>query len=145
VRDASYLNWKYVDQPGQTFVKLELLEGDRVRGAAVFVVREPDAAYKYRRALLVDVVASLADDEVLEQVIQAAVAAAQSRGADAMVCMHVGPALTRALKACGFSLRTPERVLLVDPETLPTAARERVLDGANWLVTQGDSDIDRPW
>jgi short-subunit dehydrogenase/acyl carrier protein len=145
VRDASYLNWKYAEQPGQSFVRLELLEGERVRGVAVLTLREPDAAYKYRRALLVDVVAPLTDDSLLTQTIGGAVAAAEARGADAMVCLHIGPALTRALKACGFSLRTPERMLLVDAEVLPGELRQRVLDPEQWLVTQGDSDIDRPW
>ena len=145
VRDASYLNWKYVDQPGQTFIRLELLDGDTARGVAVLTMREPDDAYKYRRALLVDALAPLTNDGVLEQVVAAAVAAAQSRRADAIMCLHVGPALTRALKSCGFSMRAPERVLLVDPETVSAAVRARVLDPSNWLVTQGDSDIDRPW
>jgi hypothetical protein len=116
-----------------------------VRGIAVFALREPDAAYKYRRALLMEVVAPMSDDGVLEQMVEAAVAAAESRGADAMTCLHVGPALTRALKARGFAMRTPERVLLVDPETLRENLRQRVLDPGQWLVTQGDSDIDRPW
>ena len=62
-----------------------------------------------------------------------------------MVCMHVGAALTRALKANGFALRKPERVLLVDTGGLPLETQRTLLDGPGWLVTQGDSDIDRPW
>jgi hypothetical protein len=42
-------------------------------------------------------------------------------------------------------MRAPERVLLVDPDTLRDDVRQRVLASDQWLVTQGDSDIDRPW
>jgi hypothetical protein len=145
VRDASYLNWKYVDQPGQSFVRLEMRDGDRLAGVAVIALREPDDAYKYRRALLVDLVAPFGDARLLQQLVQAAVAAAGDLGADAMVCLHIGAALTRALKACRFTLRKPERLLLVDAGTLPAAIRDTVSNAANWLVTQGDSDVDRPW
>jgi hypothetical protein len=95
--------------------------------------------------MLVDVVASMGPDGDLERVIRAAVAAAESRGADAMVCMHVGAALTRALKANGFAMRKPERVVLVDTGGLAPDVERTLLDGSGWLVTQGDSDIDRPW
>src|SRR5690606_33541854 len=47
-RDASYLNWKYVDQPGQQFLRLELVSEDQVRGVVVCAFREPDSAYQYR-------------------------------------------------------------------------------------------------
>jgi hypothetical protein len=145
VRDAGYLNWKYVDQPGQRFERFEMFDGDRLIGVAVIAILEPDGTYLYRRALLVDVVASMAPDGDLERVIRAAVAAAESRGSDAMVCMHVGTALSRALKANGFAMRTPERVLLVDTGGLAPDVERTLLDASSWLVTQGDSDIDRPW
>jgi NAD(P)-dependent dehydrogenase (short-subunit alcohol dehydrogenase family)/acyl carrier protein len=145
VRDASYLNWKYVDQPGQRFVRLEMVEDGALAAVAVLVLREPDSAYKYRRALLVDLVAPLDGTEQLQNAIRSAVDAAARNQADALVCMHVGPQLTRALKACGFAMRRPERELLVDATSMPPTLRARLLDGTQWLVTQGDSDIDRPW
>ena len=144
VRDAAYLNWKYVDQPGQHFIRLEILDSDRLLGIVVLAVREPSASYKYRRVFLVDLVAPFSNHEALVQVVQAAATQAAERGADAVLCLHIGAPLTRALKACGFALRRPERVLLVDDTTLPAPTRELLADGVNWLVTQGDSDIDRP-
>jgi hypothetical protein len=144
VRDASYLNWKYVDQPGQTFTRVEVLDGDAVRGAAVFTIREADAAYKYRRALLVDVVAPFSDEQSLTATLQGAVQAAADAGADAVECLHVSEPLTRALRQVGFYLRTPQRFLLVDPGPLPENDLRLVMTGKHWLVTQGDSDIDRP-
>jgi hypothetical protein len=144
VRDASYLNWKYVDQPGQRFHAFDLMERGELRGVAVWMVREPDQHYKYRRAFLVDLVVPLDDAAVVEQVIKSAVAALAAEGVDAAICLHIDARLTRALRACGFYLRAPERYLLVDPGPLTGDALARVLDPHGWFVTQGDSDIDRP-
>jgi acyl carrier protein len=144
VRDASFLNWKYVDQPGQEFVRLELIEGGHVQGVVVLSLREPDAAYGYKRAFLVDIVGPLRDETLLQRLIAVAADAAEKRGADSLVCMHTHAALTHALKANGFHLRKPTRYLLVDVEGLSAPELELVLAPGNWHLTQGDSDIDRP-
>ena len=145
VRDASYLNWKYVDQPGQQFLRLELLDGEDLRGVAVWMIRDADDIYRYRRAFLADLVTPLSDGSTLRQVIRAACTAATAAGADALLCHHIDARLTDALRDCAFHLRTPERFLLVDPGPLSGAVRDRALSAASWFVTQGDSDIDRPW
>ena len=144
-RDASYLNWKYVQQPGQDFIRLELRDVDRVRGVVVLAVRDADDVYKYRRAFLVDLVAPLDDPGVLDQLIRAALDAAERAGADALNCLHIGARLTAALTKLGFRMRTPERHLLVRPADLDEESRRAVLAGSSWFVTHGDSDIDRPW
>jgi FkbH-like protein len=145
VRDASYLNWKYVDQPGQTFVRLEVVEGEAVRGVAVLMFREADGVYGYRRAFLVDLVAPLSDGRLLQKLLAVAIRSAAELGADSLVCMHIDRRLTRALRRMGFLIRKPTRFLLVYPGPLPEEPRRHVLAGDQWYVTQGDSDIDRPW
>jgi hypothetical protein len=144
VRDASFLNWKYVDQPGQDYLRLELVEDGTVKGVAILLCREADDVYAYRRASLVDVIAPLNDRETLRRVVSMAINAAADAGADSLVCMHTSPPLTRALKACGFRLRTPQRFLLVDATTLGPDERALITSADNWHLTQGDSDIDRP-
>ena len=144
-RDASYLNWKYVDQPGQDFLRLELSDGKGIRGVVVCMFREPDDAYKYRRAFIVDLVAPLSDGRVMSDLIQVAVDAATARGADALLCLHVNPLLTAVLRHAGFRLRQPSRFLLVRPGPLEGRHRDNLLGASGWYVTQGDSDIDRPW
>ena len=145
VRDASYLNWKYVSQPGQAFTRLEIAHDHRVVGVAVWMVRPPDGVYRYSRAFLVDLVAPLHDEALLQQVVKAACRAIEGEGVDALLCHHISPELTRALRGAGFHLRQPERFLLVDIEGLPADLLDIVLSPAGWLVTHGDSDIDRPW
>jgi acyl carrier protein len=144
VRDQSYLNWKYVDQPGQEFLRLEVRDGDAIVGVAIWTFRDADQHYRYRRAFLVDLVAPMGQHAVVTQIIQAACGALSHKHVDAALCHHIDRRLTEALRAAGFQMRTPERFLLVDPGSLSGADRERVLSADNWFVTQGDSDIDRP-
>ena len=145
VRDASYLNWKYVDQPGQAFMRLEISDGTRVVGVAVWMLRAPDQAYRYGRAFLVDLVAPMEDETLLQQVIKTACQAIEGDGVDALLCHHINPQLTGALRATSFHLRQPERYLLVDTEGLSGEVLDTVLSPEAWFVTHGDSDIDRPW
>jgi hypothetical protein len=41
--------------------------------------------------------------------------------------------------------RDPSRFLLVNPAGASPEMRDALLSPARWLVTMGDSDIDRPW
>lgn len=144
-RDASYMNWKYVDQPGQTFLRLEAASPSGQRAVVVLMLRDPDEAYRYRRAFLVDLVAPVRDRAFMADLLEVAIGAAAERNADALLCLHIGSALTSALADAGFRMREPSRYLLVRPGLLDGSERQRVLDGSGWFVTQGDSDIDRPW
>jgi FkbH-like protein len=144
-RDASYLNWKYVAQPGQDFLRLEILRAGELRAVAVCMFREPDDDYKYRRAFLLDLVAPLDDEPLLISSLHAVAQAVADRGADALSCLHVGARLTAALRRGGFHIREPERFLLVLPEGLDERQRTAVTSADSWFVTHGDSDIDRPW
>ena len=144
-RDASYMNWKYVDQPGQDFLRLEVSNGHGLSGSVICMFREPDEAYKYRRAFIVDLVAPLSDDRAMDGLLQAAVSAASERGADALHCLHINPRLTSALRRGGFRMRQPSRFLLVRPGPIEGRDRDALLNANGWYVTQGDSDIDRPW
>jgi hypothetical protein len=144
-RDASYLNWKYAEQPGQQFLRFDYRRAGTLAATIVCAILEPEGPYTYRRGLIVDLVASLDDDEVLDGLLTATVAALAQRGADAVVCLHLAPRLTAALKRVGFHLREPGRHLLVLPGGEPAERRTLLADAGGWLVTQGDSDIDRPW
>jgi GNAT superfamily N-acetyltransferase len=143
-RDASYLNWKYVDQPGQDFLRLEISSPSGARGIVVLMFRQPDQVYRYRRAFIVDLVAPLANTGFMTDLLAATVAAAAERGADALLCLHIGSRLTAGLQEAGFRMREPSRYLLVRPGPLADGPRARLLDPDGWFVTQGDSDIDRP-
>jgi len=145
VRDASYLNWKYVEQPGQSFHRLELRRAGAPAAIVVLFFAEPDALYHYRRAFLVELVAPLGDEKTLRAALEAARRFATRSGADALVCHHIGHRLTIALRQSGYLMRPSTRYLLVRPGSAEASLRDAVLEEDHWFVTMGDSDIDRPW
>jgi hypothetical protein len=141
VRDASYLNWRYVDQPANEFLRLEVIDGHSLRGVVVLTFREATDAHPYRHAILADLVAPLADVEALAPLFEIASAAAAERDADALLCEHAGPALTRALRQNGFLTRESGRFLLVNPAKLSAESGSKVLSPADWLIMPGDVDF----
>lgn len=145
VRDASYLNWKYVGQPGQAFHRLELRRDGEPVAVVVLSIAEPQGEYRYRRGFLVEILAPLSDRQILQAALEAVRGHAVQHGCDAIVCHHIDKRLTTALSSAGYLRREPTRFLLVRPGSSTPDIRDRVLDGNNWFVTMGDSDIDRPW
>jgi hypothetical protein len=145
VRDASYLNWKYVEQPGQSFVRLGVRRDARLVAVVVISVAEPDGVYRSRRAFLTDIVVRSDDAHDVWAALEAARQCARAYRADLLLFDIINAALVERALAFGFVRRTPTRVLLIACGDPPDAMAELALDGGNWLVTRGDSDIDRPW
>jgi hypothetical protein len=144
VRDASYLNWKYVDQPGQSFIRLELADDQRVRSVVVLSIVEPRGTYGYTRAWMTDIVVRPEDPATVWATLDAARSVSRQRGADLMLFEVVNESLVNHALRFGFIRREPSRVLLVAPGGAQSEVAQLVLDGRKWLATRGDSDIDRP-
>jgi hypothetical protein len=144
VRDASYLNWKYVRQPGQEFVRLQVEHRGEVVGVVVFTLLAPDAVYPYSRALVVDYVAPLHEHDTPLVVLEALRSAAREHGAALVVFDVMGASLRARLTQYGYLRREPTRFLLVSTGAGPGDVEEELLSPSAWFVTRGDSDIDRP-
>lgn len=145
VRDASYLNWKYVDQPGQAFDRLEVSSGGRIIGIAVVSFSDADDAYRYRRAWLTELVVSPRDDGAVWGTLEAVRRHASGHHADLISFDLISEPLVERALAFGFVRRPSTRELLISPGPEPDAIAQLALDGRHWLITRGDSDIDRPW
>jgi hypothetical protein len=145
VRDASYLNWKYVDQPGQNFIRLEIRQEGAVVAIAIVVVIEPGAVYPYRRGFLVDMVVPAADREVVWATLDAVRRVCQHRGVALLTCYLISHQLQKAVTSFGFFPREPTRFLLVATGGVSAQVSSAVLSPDRWFVMLGDSDIDRPW
>jgi NAD(P)-dependent dehydrogenase (short-subunit alcohol dehydrogenase family) len=141
VRDSSWLNWKYVDQPAQEILRLEVIDGSSLLGVVVLTFREADEARPYRHAVLSELLARLSDAESLSKLFEVASAAAAERNADAVLCEHAGQALTRALRQNGFVIGRSGRYLFVNPGQLTPEVRSQVVAGKDWLLTAGDVDL----
>jgi acyl transferase domain-containing protein/acyl carrier protein len=144
-RDASYLNWKYVTQPGQDFIRLEFLRKGVVVAVAVLAVDDPGVIYSYRRAFIVDLIVSASDTGLVRAVLESIREHCAAMNVDAIFFHLLNEQLERSVSASGFMRRTPTRFLLVNPLRVSADARQHLLARDSWLITMGDSDIDRPW
>lgn len=145
VRDASYLNWKYVDQPGQNFVRLEVRRDGEAAAVVVLQIREPDEDYLYRRGFLADLVVSPFDAAAVDAALRAARDEARARQADALIFPCIDSQLNRKLKRHGFLNRQPTRYFLIAATDAEKGVARQMQLAENWRITMGDSDIDRPW
>ena len=145
VRDSSYLNWKYVDQPGQEFIRLEIRKRDEVVAVAILQILESSPAYGYRRGFVVDLLTSFSTPDSVWAALEATAQACEERKVDLLTFYLISAKLGAAVRSFGFFRREPTRVFLVAPGGLSQQMRDTVLSPESWLITMGDSDIDRPW
>ena len=140
VRDSDYLNWKYIDQPGQRFDCWNVHRSGQLRGVFVTKTEEPNSVYGYRRSQLVDMVCAMQADSV-DTLIQGCISACLSIRADAISVHLTHRLIEDRLVAQGFVPRESTRYLYASRGLLELVPH--LLD-CDWLIDQGDSDIDRP-
>lgn len=145
MRDAAYLNWKYVDQPGQSFVRFELLRDNEVVAIAVLKIMEATKVYRYRRAFIVELIVSPTEADLVMAVLESIRREALALQADSLVFHLINKRLEQHVKRFGFIQREATRYLMACIDSLPAETRQKLLAIDNWLITMGDSDIDRPW
>ena len=144
IRDASYLNWKYVDQPHQDFRRIEVRRQGLAAAVGVVVIREPDESRRYRRAVVVDFVAPHDDPDVVRAALAAIAADAARVDADVLEFDLLSATLAPHLRSFGFNRAAQTRELLIwDRES--AASLETHAPGRGWYLTRGDSDGDSPW
>jgi hypothetical protein len=145
VRDRSYLQWKYGDQPGQAYVRLEVRRGADLAAFTVFKVLEPDREYPYRRALIAELLAPSSDPALVWATLNIACDECRKRDVDLVRLDLLSAKLEPLVRDFGFARRDGSRVFLVATGGLSDDARRLIVSAENWLLTRGDSDIDRPW
>ena len=145
-RDSSYMNWKYIDQPGQNFINLEIISDGKIIAIVVLTIKEPSSAssYLYRRAIIVDLVISPLNTNLLFSVWESIRKKCIALEADSIVFELINRKIEDSLLTYGFLRREPTRFLLVHPKKISEAEKGKIIVSDNWFVTTGDSDIDRP-
>jgi hypothetical protein len=139
------LNWKYVDQPGQDFQRLDLVKDGTTVGVAALSVTQPGGAYRYSRGEIVDLVVSPERADDVNALLFESVECLRRAGADLVLCDLVNPQLVAHLHRFGFRSRGATRYFLIATEGLDPESVAVAKQSGNWLITHGDSDIDRPW
>jgi len=145
VRDASYLNWKYVEQPGLQFRRLELREDDQVRGVCVWTIHEPDANHAYRRGWVVDCLVGHDDTAAVTALLEGVAVDAVREGVDVLEFDLLSDGLAQLLRRTGWLRRGRTRQLLVCVHGVADDIAARMRSPRAWYLTRGDSDGDHPW
>lgn len=143
VRDASYLNWKYVDRPARQFECWDIEAGGELRGTVVAMTAEANDVYPYRRGFLVDFLVPLDEPEAISALIACGVGVLKRAGAQTVACQVASPAVAAALAAFGFAARNERHQFLLAMEGADESMAREMSEAANWFLTLGDSDADR--
>jgi FkbH-like protein len=140
VRDSSFLNWKYLDQPGQSYDCWEVILMDRIRGVLVTRTENANLEYPYSRLQWIDLICPM-DPPTIHTMIQGCITKSEELKVDAISVHLTHKLVEKGLIENGFLKRPATRYLFASRglvETQPTLCE------LDWLVTKGDSDIDRP-
>ena len=135
VRDADYMNWRYVDRPGCRYCRLGAYRGERLDGVIVFRMKSPPAT-----AVILELLARGDEHAVLAALLNQAIEVLSGEGAGLIAgSFPGGSAETAALKRRGFHPWATrvwgiDLVLSRAPDTPPAAET----DMANWRFSLGD-------
>ena len=147
-RDRRYLQWKFGSQPGVAYVRILAERGGKAEGSegdgdlagyAVLRVmtRKPWVGY------IVDALAAVDDGEAWDHLVAASIDVLQARGVQQVWCVVLNPAAEAALRRFAFVPRDSPMTFFVKPNR-PDLDTAFFAEGANWFVTKGDADQDRP-
>ncbi len=133
-RDAEYLNWRYTENPLQTFETLKFYHQGRLAGYCIFD-QQGDVAH------IADFLA-VKPDELIESMLAELFSwLRERRVATASIKLHTGNVLLPHLLRFGFQERddATSTVIAYAPESSPFA--EAVTKPGNWFMTVGDRDV----
>ncbi len=142
VRDASYLNWKYVERPKAEFTRINVLRDGQVRACAVVMMKGADETYRYPRGFIVDLLVAPQDDSAVSALLVTALDVLAAQSAVSVACLLGHDVLEQSLKDFGFLFRGPRHQLLVATGDLSREEAALLQNPSDWLVTMGDSDVD---
>lgn len=141
VRDAAYLNWRYVDTPTRKHRAVEVRRGDALAGFCVFEVGAG-------RGFLVDLLG--ADAAAEDAAVAAALAELRAAGCglallSTMPCARLAAALRRNgflahPRRKPFRTATPFIVRVLREDARPSPAE--LVDPTGWYLLDGDRDVE---
>ncbi len=132
-RGADYLRWRFFGHPSRAFDTAVL--ADRVAGtihAYAVIERVGDSANMW------DVFGESDDD--VRTLLDGVALAMRQRGAFALSVYTVGSRLGDLLVSSGFLPRDANKTLVIDVSESSAAARNVLLDAANWFIADGGED-----
>ena len=144
VRDRKYLNWRYFEKPSTNYSVFFAEENGKTVG---YVVLCSENMKNLKYGCVVDVLAFLEQESIIQLLISKAVEELRREKVDLIICWMLnssrsGRVYYKILKANGFT-RVPGRsnpfIARVNSPGLSTCARV-IHSPAYWYITIGDSD-----
>ncbi len=130
LRDARYLDWRYIQDPFVRHVALAARVGGSLRGFAVLTIAQSDA-----QGFVSELAVAPDDREAAHALLAGLLRAATERGLAAVVAHELRPALRLLLGECGFAcLDEPA------PDVTLLDLDESVAD-RDWFSSPGDGDV----
>jgi GNAT superfamily N-acetyltransferase len=144
-RDATYLNWKFIEPPHVRYSVAALKRDGRSEGYVVYRhAQEP----RGRVTLLVDFLADTHDEIGFKTLLRWVDAEARLAGSDKIRCFAAHLGFRRIMRQSGYFQMRQRALELVAKVNAVTVPAKFYKDTDNWHVTLGDSDQDvsiRDW
>jgi hypothetical protein len=139
-RDATYLNWKYVRQPHQSYRKFLAYADGRLVGTLIY--RHPVSPPEQRAGIVSECFCADPSPSIYAAMYAHAEADLASRGLRFILCGSSTLAHGRALEALGYQeVDIDVPVVHVSPGA-DGLDREVLVEG-DWLLSLGDQDLDQ--
>jgi hypothetical protein len=139
VREARFLEWQFMRQPGKKFDVLGLYDGEQLLGYVVLFFRKPErGGGPAPKASISDLCyrADVSTDVVLE-LLRAALRLALERRAGSLVIDVLDPRVEERLKRFGFwRIRNSPQFMTYVPDR-----QDLMYDMSKWFLTRADSDV----
>lgn len=136
-RNARYLEWQFMRQPGKRFDVLGLYDDERLAGYVVLFFRKPEPNGAPQKAAITDLCYDASDSvQVIDELLKAALRLALERRAGSIVTDVLDARVEERLRDFGF------RRVKTGPEFIANpGAQEFLYDPGNWFLTRADSDV----
>jgi N-acetylglutamate synthase-like GNAT family acetyltransferase len=135
VRDAAYLNWRFVEIPTRTYQVFAARAGGAVAG---YVALRTAELFGLQAGLIVDLIAS--NEAVREALLSHALAHFATQDVDLLAALMLTHTAEHAsLRRHGF--RPVPKLLLPLPFRVVARGGDVVRDLRNWFLTMGDYDV----
>jgi hypothetical protein len=139
VRDAAFLNWRYVACPTVEYRRYAARRGDAVCGFVVLHTREVDGAV---RGVFDELVCSPDDPDTVEGLVSTALSDLAAAGAVSATCwLPDWHPLGARLRALGFRDRPSRNHLIVIANGNAEMNLEELTRDRDWYYTHGNSDV----
>jgi hypothetical protein len=137
VRDAAWVNWRFLDSPVRRYQVIAARRGDRLAGYLAYRMVEREARVAVR---LAEIITAPGDTGAAGRLLAELIARARARRAESIATLAIpGTAPALALRRAGFFEGPDFSVQLVRLANAP--ALEDMRDRHRWLMSGADYDV----